>query len=278
MQEFTCTTDEAPGFRRRQAKFIGAVAACLARRHVRSHIGFMSEKNPARHAAVTPKGEVRNEVAAFVKKVGRLARPNAAGDGRLLFGMDATMSRQPTWDMAVSLQAGMFDAIPKDAALQVQLIYFRGLGECRASKWVLDAKALARLMSTISCQGGNTQIGRVFAHARDEHKKRRIHAAIYVGDAIEENVDELCAKAGELGLLGLPLFVFQEGHDSRVEAAFREFARLSKGAYARFDSSAPQQLADLLKAVAAYASGGQAHLRLQSSGAARALLTQIEGR
>jgi hypothetical protein len=238
----------------------------------------MSEKNPARHAAVTPKGEVRNEVAAFVKKVGRLARPNAAGDGRLLFGMDATMSRQPTWDMAVSLQAGMFDAIPKDAALQVQLIYFRGLGECRASKWVLDAKALARLMSTISCQGGNTQIGRVFAYARDEHKKRRIHAAIYVGDAIEENVDELCDKAGELGLLGLPLFVFQEGHDRRVEAAFREFARLSKGAYARFDSSAPQQLADLLKAVAAYASGGQAHLKLQSSSAARALLTQIEGR
>jgi hypothetical protein len=239
----------------------------------------MSEKKPTRQGdVVAPQGDVRDEVAAFVKKVGQLARPNAGEDGRLLFAMDATMSRQPTWDMAVSLQAGMFDAIPRDAALQVQLIYFRGLGECRASKWVLDAKALARLMTNISCQGGNTQIGKVFSHARDEHKKRRIHAVVYVGDAIEENVDALCAKAGELGLMGLPLFVFQEGHDSRVEAAFREFARLSKGAYARFDSSAPQQLADLLKAVAAYASGGRAQLKLQASGAARNLLLQIEGR
>ena len=246
---------------------------------MRPHIQSMREKQPTRRDdPLVPKGEVRDEIAAFVKKVGQLARPNAGEDGRLLFAMDATMSRQPTWDMAISLQAGMFEAIPKDAALQVQLIYFRGLGECRASKWVLDATALAKLMSTISCQGGNTQIGRVFAHAGDEHRKRRIHAVVYVGDAIEENVDALCAKAGELGLMGLPIFVFQEGRDSRVEAAFKEFARLSKGAYARFDSGAPQQLADLLRAVAAYASGGRAQLKLQSSGAARALLTQIEGR
>jgi hypothetical protein len=221
--------------------------------------------------------EVRDEIAAFVKKVGQLARPNASEDGRLLFAMDATMSRQPTWDLAISLQAGMFEALPKHAALQVQLLYFRGLGECRASKWVLDAQALARLMSGTACQGGNTQIGKVFSHARDEHRKRRINAVVFVGDAIEENVDALASKAGELGLMGLPLFLFQEGHDSRVEAAFREFARLTKGAYARFDSSAPQHLAELLKAVAAYASGGRAHLKLQSSSAARALLTQIEG-
>lgn len=239
----------------------------------------MSEKQPSRRSdAVASSGDVRDEISAFVRKVGQMARPNAVNDGRLLFAMDATMSRQPTWDMAVSLQAGMFEAIPKDAALQVQLIYFRGLAECRASKWVVDAKTLARLMSTIACQGGHTQIGRVLTHARDEHQKRRIHAVVYVGDAIEENVDALCAKAGELGLLGLPLFVFQEGNDPRVESVFREFARLSKGAYARFDSGAPQQLADLLKAVAAYASGGRSQLKLQASGAARTLLTQIEGR
>jgi hypothetical protein len=225
-----------------------------------------------------PQAEVRNDVAAFVRKVGMLARPEAERDGRLLFAMDATMSRQPTWDLAISLQAGMFEAIPRDAALQVQLLYFRGLGECRASKWVLDAKALAKLMSGIACQGGDTQIGKVFAHAREEHKKRRINAVVFVGDAIEENVDALATRAGELGLLGLPLFLFQEGHDRRVEAAFREFARLTKGAYARFDASAPGQLAALLKAVAAFASGGRAQLKLQASGEARALLTQIEGR
>jgi hypothetical protein len=215
------------------------------------------------------------DVAAFVRKVGELARPGAHTDGRLLFALDATLSRQPTWDLACSLQAEMFQAIPKSSALQVQLLYFRGFGECRASKWVLDGGSLAKLMSGIHCQGGRTQIAKVFAHARAEHTRRRMSAVIYVGDAIEEDVDVLADKAGQLGLLGLPLFIFQEGQDPGVEAAFREFARLSKGAYARFDSSAPQELAALLKAVAAFASGGRDLMKLQSNPQAQALLSQL---
>ena len=230
----------------------------------------------AREASGLPdKGRVSGDIAAFVKKVGTLARPNAAQDGRLLFALDATMSRQPTWDLACSLQAEMFRAIPKPSALQVQLLYFRGFGECRASKWVLDGDALAKLMTGIDCRGGNTQISKVFDHARAEHAKRRINAVIFVGDAVEENVDVLSEKAGQLGLLGLPIFVFQEGRDALVEAAFRGFAKLSKGAYARFDATAPQELAALLKAVAAYASGGRNMLKLQASGQAQALLAQL---
>ncbi|WP_193337220.1 VWA domain-containing protein [Devosia beringensis] len=237
----------------------------------------MVQKDPATRqtSGLPDKGKVSGNIAAFVQKVGTMARPNAAQDGRLLFALDATMSRQPTWDLACSLQAEMFAAIPKPSALQVQLLYFRGFGECRASKWVLDGDALARLMSGIDCRGGHTQIAKVFAHARAEHKRRRINAVIYVGDAMEENVDDLAEKAGQLGLLGLPLFIFQEGRDAQVEAAFRDFARLSKGAYARFDASAPQELAALLKAVAAYASGGRDLLKLQASGQARALLAQL---
>jgi hypothetical protein len=251
--------------------------AALAVHTLPPHIQSMAEKDPiARTTSGLPRqGKVSGEVAAFVKKVSTLARPNAGQDGRLLFALDATMSRQPTWDLACSLQAEMFNAIPRDSALQVQLLYFRGLGECRASKWVIDASALAKLMSGIDCRGGNTQIGKVFAHARAEHAKRRINAVVYVGDAIEENVDELAEKAGQLGLLNCPVFVFQEGRDARVEAAFREFARLSKGAYARFDASAPQELAALLKAVAAYASGGRELLKLQGSAPAQALLAQL---
>lgn len=237
----------------------------------------MTDKDAiARHRAGLPEqGKVSGDIAAFVQKVGQMARPGAAQDGRLLFALDATMSRQPTWDLACSLQAEMFRAIPKSSALQVQLLYFRGFGECRASKWVVDADALAKLMTGIACQGGNTQISKVFAHARTEHAKRRINAVVYVGDAIEENVDDLAEKAGQLGLLGCPMFVFQEGRDARVEAAFREFARLTKGAYAHFDASAPQELAALLKAVAAYASGGRDLLKLQGSGQAQALLAQL---
>ena len=217
-----------------------------------------------------------SEISEFVKKVGQIARPNSgSGQGRLLFALDATMSRQPTWDLACSLQAEMFKALPKDGNLSVQLLYFRGLAECRASKWVTDAAALARLMSGVACQGGNTQISKVLAHARREQSRQKLDAVVYVGDAIEENVDGLAAKAGELGLLGCPMFIFQEGRDARVEAAFREFARLTKGAYARFDASAPAELAALLRAVAAYATGGKALLKLQNTPRATALLEQL---
>ena len=217
------------------------------------------------------------DIAAFVKKVGAMTRP-ATGKkrGRILFALDATMSRQPTWDMACELQAQMFETVAETGGLDVQLLYFRGFGECRASKWVGDGKALAGLMSEIRCQGGRTQIGKVLVHARKETQKRRIDAVIYVGDAMEEDVDRLSEKAGHLGLLGCPMFIFQEGRDPMAEAAFREFARLTKGAFARFDASAPRELAELLRAVAAYATGGRDAMQLQQSGASKLLLKQLK--
>jgi len=219
-------------------------------------------------------------VADFVAKVDALSRERreagtAAGKGRLLFALDATMSRQPTWDLACQLQAEMFRAVSGIGALKVQLLYFRGFGECRASKWVDDANGLARLMTGLECRGGHTQISKVLAHARAEHARDKINAVIYVGDAMEENVDALAQKAGELGLLGCPMFLFQEGYDQTAERAFREFARLTKGAYARFDSSAPQELSELLRAVAAYATGGLKALRLQRGSSAEKLLAQL---
>ena len=220
-------------------------------------------------------GPSRSDVAEFIDKVNALGATRPAGTrGRLLFALDATMSRQPTWDLACGLQAEMFEAVA-GTPLEVQLLYFRGFGECRASKWVADARGLARLMTGLDCRGGNTQIGKVFSHARAEHSRRRINALVYVGDALEEPVDPLAEKAGELGLLGCPVFIFQEGRDATVERAFREFARVSKGAYARFDTSAPRELAALLRAVAAYAAGGTPALRLQKSSGAKLLLEQL---
>lgn len=221
-------------------------------------------------------GSTSGDIADFIERVNSLGAANPPGQqGRLLFALDATMSRQPTWDLACTLQAEMFAALPKDALLQIQLLYFRGLSECRASKWVNDALALAKLMTGLACQGGNTQIGKVLTHARAEHARQKINALVYVGDAMEEGVDRLAQKAGELGLLGCPMFIFQEGRDPVAERAFREFARVSKGAYARFDSSAPRELAALLRAVAAYAAGGRPALKLQQSSGAKLLLEQL---
>lgn len=214
------------------------------------------------------------DIAAFVAQVKALGTPSGER-GRLLFALDATMSRQPTWDLACKLQSEMFEALPTDKSLQVQLLYFRGINECRSSRWVVDAAALAKLMTGIQCMGGHTQIGKMLSHARAEHARQKISAVVYVGDAMEEDIDSLAQKAGELGLLGCPIFVFQEGRDATAERAFREFARISKGAYARFDANAPKELAALLRAVAAYAAGGRAALRLQQSPSAKLLLEQL---
>jgi hypothetical protein len=177
----------------------------------------------------------RHEIDAFLAQVKKL-QPGVApgGRGRLIFALDATMSRQPTWDSACHLQAEMFKEAAAIGGLDVQLVYYRGLSECRASQWVSQPGRLASLMEKIDCRGGHTQIGRVLNHARKESQGRRVQALVFVGDAMEEPIDDLCAAAGELGLLGVPAFMFQEGSEPVAERAFREIARLSRGAYCRF--------------------------------------------
>jgi hypothetical protein len=232
-------------------------------------------RQPGAPVEATPKGAID----AFLGAASKLAPVTTSGEsrGRLVFALDATMSRQPTWDLACGVQAGMFATASKIGGLAVQLVYFRGFDECRASRWVLEPKALTSVMTKISCRGGHTQIGRVLRHVRNGAKEERIDAFIYVGDAMEENVDDLCAVAGELGLLGIKGFLFQEGHDPDAARAFQEIARLTGGAYERFDASAPGALEGLLRAAAAYASGGVGALETLASGdtQARRLLTAM---
>jgi hypothetical protein len=199
----------------------------------------------------------RSEIEAFLQRARSLAPPLEAGErGRLIFALDATMSRQPTWDEACRLQADMFQEAGATGGLDVQLVYYRGLSECRASRFVSDARVLGELMERIDCRGGHTQIGRVLAHARKETEANRVQALVFVGDAMEESLDDLCASAGQLGMLGVAAFMFQEGDDPIAERAFREIARLTRGAYCRFDVGAAHQLGELLRAAAAYAAGG----------------------
>jgi len=215
-------------------------------------------------------------VEAFVRQARALA-PKRAGEGagRLILALDATMSRQATWDLACSIQAEMFDAVGKKDSLNVQLVYYRGFGECRSSKFVSDTTTLKNLMTRIDCRGGQTQIGKVFAHALREHAREKVNAVVFIGDAMEENVDLLAQKAGEMGLKGVPLFIFQEGHDGAVTTAFKEFARLSKGAWFRFDRNAAGELARLLSSVAVYASGGLRALEARNKPEDRLMLEHL---
>lgn len=205
------------------------------------------------------------EVDAFLRQVAATPRqpesgPAAGVRGRLVFAMDATASRQPSWDRACHLQGEMFAVTDALGGLEVQLVYYRGFGECRASRWVASADELRGLMGKVVCMAGRTQIGRVLAHAVTQRKQGRVNALVFVGDAMEEELDLLADRAGELGLLGVPVFLFHERGDPAVRRAFQTVARLSGGACCPFDAGSAQQLRDLLAAVAAYAAGGRAAL------------------
>jgi len=220
----------------------------------------------------------RAEIDAFLKTAQTLpsSRLASGGRGRLLFALDATISRQPTWDMAKTLQADMFREAAATSGLDIQLIYYRGIGECRATPWVADAETLARLMDKINCREGLTQIGKILGHARKETATRKLNAVVFVGDAMEESVDDLCGRAGELGLMGVPVFVFQEGDDPAAADVFKKIAKLSNGAYCRFSPGSARELAELLRAVAAYAAGGLKALQnAKASAGATKLLAQL---
>lgn len=195
---------------------------------------------------------------------------------RLIFAIDATASRQPTWDLACSLQGRMFEASRQIAALRVQLVYYRGLTECRAGRWVNDPQALGRSMRRIFCEAGQTQITRVLRHALAEQRKAPVRALVFIGDAVEEHAGTLRDLAGQCGLHRLPLFIFQEGRDPLAAQVFADLARLSGGACCRFDHASADTLAGLLGAVARYAAGGRAALENNRDEGARLLLAQLE--
>jgi hypothetical protein len=208
------------------------------------------------HKEQLPAASESAEIDAFLDKVRQAPARPSGGRGRLVFALDATASREPSWDRACRIQGEMFEATAGLGGLEIQLVFYRGFSECKASRWVTSATALHQLMRAVHCIGGETQIERVLTHAIRETQRRRVNALVFVGDAMEENVDRLCREAGELGLLGVPVFIFQEGRDPVAAAAFKQIAGLSRGAYLSFDLSSAERLKELLGAVAVYAAGG----------------------
>ncbi len=198
------------------------------------------------------------DVAAFLKKAaGTPMRAPDGKNGRLVFAMDATASRGPSWAQAMSIQTEMFQEAASVGGLDVQLVYYRGLMDFGASPWLGDADRVVNLMRSVNVLGGPTQIERVLKHVVAESKRRKVNAVVFIGDAVEELPDQIMVAAGELGLRGVPVFVFHEGGLEPAGSVFRQIAQLTRGAYSSFDANSPQQLRDLLKAVAVFAVGGR---------------------
>ena len=209
-----------------------------------------------------PQKSSKAAIDAFLEKVSSTPVIKSAGEnGRLIFAMDATASREPAWDRACHIQGEMFKETAALGGLEIQLCYYRGFGEFQASQWLSSSDELLKRMARVSCQGGHTQIEKVLNQAIKQTKQKKVQALVFVGDCMEEDVDQLCQVAGELGMLGVPAFMFHEGAEPVAQRAFKQIARLTRGAYCSFDATSAGQLRDLLRAVAVYAAGGQSALQ-----------------
>jgi len=218
------------------------------------------------------------EVERFLQEARRPGGPVAQPLGRLLIALDATASRQPSWDRACRLQADMFAQAASVGGLLVQLLWYRGIQDFGASSWHGEAAPLVAQMQRVQCAGGLTQIGRVLHHAQQATRSHRIRGLVFVGDCMEEDPALLIRLAGELGVLKVPVFLFQEGADPTASRTFAEIASLSGGAHCRFDQGSAAQLRELLGAVAVYAAGGAralAELGRREGGMARRLAHQL---
>ncbi|TWX66522.1 VWA domain-containing protein [Colwellia sp. C1TZA3] len=224
------------------------------------------------------KKSTAQDVQAFIGKVNKA--PLVTSDkGRLIFAMDATASREHCWDMASHQHAAMFAEADKVSAISVQLCYYRGFGEFKALPWTRGADEIKQALLSVQCLAGKTQIAKVLAHALSETRTSKVNALVFIGDCVEENPDSLGALAGQLGILNLPLFVFQEGKNPKVGRIFSQLATLSGGAHCQFDQGSARQLGQLLAAVAVYAAGGKSALKsnlLSKDASVQRLLQQIK--
>jgi len=208
-----------------------------------------------------------SELVSFLDEV--VAEHKLAPRARMILALDATYSRSPTWDMAANLTASM---LKETQGLDVQLAFYRGAGEVKASGWISDPARLTQMMTRVTCAAGSTQIERILAHAV---KETGVNALVFIGDAMEESPDILISRARELGRSGVKAFMFQEGDNAFAKKTFQDIAASTGGAWAKFDAGAAKQLGELLKAVVLVSIGGARALEGRQDEGSRLLLGQM---
>ncbi len=227
-------------------------------------------------------GTESRSLDAFIDAAHKAPVPAVRDSHRLIFALDATASRQPTWDMACSLHTELFNEAERLGNLAIQLCYYRGHNEFRASRWATTPATLRDQMLAVSCLGGATQITRLMQHAAEQAAEHPLRAVIFIGDCFEENEADLVATAGQLALRNVPVLIFQEGHNPVAQRAFAALARTTRGALLPFAPGSIGQLGELLGAAVQFAVGGrealERHAQRSGGNAAQELLRQIPER
>src|SRR5713226_2591370 len=97
-------------------------------------------------------------------------------------------------------------------------------------------------MRGVICVSGLTQISYVLSHTYHAAKMGEVSTLVYVGDSMEEVLEDLVILARKLCSCGCAAFMFQEAYETAASAAFEQIAAITKGAYCRLGAHSAAEL------------------------------------
>lgn len=173
---------------------------------------------------------------------------------RLIFGFDATASREPAWNTARTVTDALVQALPGE--LDVALAVHGGSMLHTFTEFTNNASTLRDRAAGIRCIAGMTRLLPILSRAL---ASPGVRVVVYTGDVFEESPARGRKLADAMGLRSMRLIVLHDTSDwnaKRDAEVFLDLARRTGGCVLPFDANAPSRLRELLAAVAVYAVGG----------------------
>jgi len=203
-------------------------------------------------------------------QVGTAPAAPTARRPRLVFAVDATASREATWRSAQKITARMFGVIPD--ALDVALAVHGGDDVHTFTEFSADVDVFRKQAAAVRCETGTTRLCEIMARTLDAGGVRVMS---YIGDAFEEDADEVLELADRFRLRGIQAVMLSDDADPEALAVFRQIAERTGGAVLDFRTGDTVLMGELLAGVATLAIGGRKLLEAQHTAGARLLLTNL---
>src|SRR5262245_10572636 len=241
------------------------------------------QANDAKDAASRLKSDLMRD--ALGRMFGGEVEKTGPGTPRVILAL-ANHAQTAGWDRAKVLQRGMFKAAA-GSGLEMKFALYgadnaAGVRRCRiTTRWITDPDDMAVVMDRAACSCGcYVNIRDVLEQAVKEAEERPLRAVIIVGDAFHDDpdsLDEAAISANRLRRAGTRVFLMQLGDDLITARRLQYLARVSGGAYFRFDPRTQErQFSEMWKAVSVYASGGEEAVKMTGGQAATLLLQHLE--
>lgn len=198
---------------------------------------------------------------------GSRAAPVVEQRPRLVFGVDATASRQPAWESAQRITDRMFDAIP--GALDVALAVHGGSRVHTFTQFSSDVGLFRGKAAAVRCMAGETKLCDLMERALESGGVRVMS---YIGDAFEESREMALALADRFRARGIRLVILADQPSPATLEFFQQLVARAGGAVLDFRAEQLDVMGEVLEGVAALAVGGRKLLAGRGTAGARLLL------